>query len=190
MNQKSINLQYEILLQLIKQSQHGRNVAKQISASLTTIQRILKDLMNLNILDYKQQGKNKIFFIKDNLVAKRYVYNAENYKFLQLIEKYPILQSIIIRILGQSNSSLIILFGSYAKFNANKSSDLDIYISSKENLDNIYSKLSIKSGKFNTKDLLIKEIINNHIIIRGVEEFYEKTEFFNEVEEREKTYLS
>ena len=42
------------------------------------------------------------------------------------------------------------------------------------------SKLSIKIGKFDTKSLLIKEIIKNHIIIRGVEEFYERVEFFKE----------
>ena len=42
------------------------------------------------------------------------------------------------------------------------------------------SKLSIKIGKFNTKSLLIKEIIKNHIIIRGLEDFYERAEFFKE----------
>ncbi len=184
MNHK--NIIYEIILQLLKQSQHGRSFAKKLNTSLTTIQRVLKQLRELNVLDYKEQGKNKIFFIKNNLVAKRYVYNAENYKFLKLIEKYPKLHPIFIRILEQSNSSLIILFGSYAKFSAKKSSDIDLYISSKENLDDIYSKLSIKSGKFNTKNLLIKEIINNHVIVKGVEEFYEKTRFFDEVGEREK----
>ena len=40
------------------------------------------------------------------------------------------------------------------------------------------SKLSIKIGKYDKKSLLIKEIEKNHIIIKGVEEFYEKTNFF------------
>ena len=44
----------------------------------------------------------------------------------------------------------------------------------------INSKLSIKIGKFDTKSLLIKEIIKNHVIIRGLEDFYERVEFFKE----------
>ncbi len=33
---------------------------------------------------------------------------------------------------------------------------------------------------FDTKSLMIKEIIKNHVILKGVEYFYEKTEFFEQ----------
>jgi hypothetical protein len=46
-------------------------------------------------------------------------------------------------------------------------------------LEETNSKLSIKIGLYNKKNLLIKEIENSHIIIKGVEEFYERNEFFN-----------
>ena len=80
---------------------------------------------------------------------------------------------------------MIILFGSYAKDNPKKDSDIDIYLETndskiRDKLKEINSKLSIKIGKFDAKSLLIKEIIKNHIIIRGLENFYERVDFFKE----------
>ena len=40
------------------------------------------------------------------------------------------------------------------------------------------TKLSIKIGKYDKSNLLIKEILKNHIIIIGVERYYEKNRFF------------
>ena len=80
---------------------------------------------------------------------------------------------------------MIILFWSYAKGIPKKDSDIDIYLETndskiKNEIKEINSKLSVKIGEFDTKSLLIKEIIKNHIIIRGLEDFYERVEFFKE----------
>lgn len=80
---------------------------------------------------------------------------------------------------------MIILFGSYAKGTEKSDSDVDIYLETKDNkiknkVKEIYSKLSVKIGEFDIKSLLIKEIIKNHIIVRGVEEYYERDIFFEE----------
>ena len=112
------------------------------------------------------------------------MFNTENYQYLKFIEKYPHLEPLFEDILKQCESKLIILFGSYAKNLAKKESDIDIYIETnspelKRKISEINSKLSIKIGKFDTTSLLIKEIIKEHIIIRGVEEYYEKNGFFN-----------
>ena len=48
----------------------------------------------------------------------------------------------------------------------------------KNKIKELNSKLSIKIGDFDVNSLLIKEIIKNHVIIRGVEEFYTKNKFF------------
>ena len=42
------------------------------------------------------------------------------------------------------------------------------------------SKLSIKIGKYDKNNNLIKEIEKNHVIIKGVDEYYEKNKFFEE----------
>ena len=48
----------------------------------------------------------------------------------------------------------------------------------KEDIENINSKINVKIGIFDNDDLLINEIIKNHVIIKGVEKFYEKIKFF------------
>ena len=78
---------------------------------------------------------------------------------------------------------MIVLFGSYAKLNPKDDSDIDIYIDTTDKtikmaVNNINEKISAKIGGFNKEDLLIQEIIKNHIIIRGGETFYEKLGFF------------
>ena len=78
---------------------------------------------------------------------------------------------------------MAILFGSYAKGIAKKDSDIDIYIETenrkiKEELSIIDSKLSIKIGKFDTSSLLIREIVKNHVILKGIEEYYAKNKIF------------
>ncbi len=185
MNQNKINeinTEYEIILKLLKKTSHGRELSKEIKTSLTTVQRTLKDLEKKGVIDFTVSGRNKVYFIKKYLPAKKYVYNAENYKFTKLIAQYPNLEPLFSDIINQSTSHLIVLFGSYAKFRAKKESDIDIYIETsdkkiKKDIETINTRLSIKTGAFSTGSLLIKEIIKDHIIIKGVEQFYEKTGF-------------
>src|SRR3989344_1516530 len=179
MTQIKINYLYEVLLLLLKREMHGRELAKELKTSLTRIQSTLTELRNTNIVDYKIAGKNHRYFIKNNLISKSFILNAENYKLAKLVGKYESLGPIFQDIIEKSKCNLIILFGSYAKGTPQESSDIDIYIEStnlkiKEAVQQIYGLLSVKIGKFNTDNLLIKEIIKNHIIIKGAEEYYER----------------
>ena len=79
---------------------------------------------------------------------------------------------------------MIILFGSYAKGTPKKDSDIDIYLETNDNnvktrVKETNSKLSIKIGKYNKSSLLIKEIEKNKVIIKGMEVYYEKNNFFS-----------
>ena len=184
MTQIKINYNYEVLLLLLKKQMHGRELAKELDTSLTRIQSILTDLRNINIIDYKVEGKNHIYFIKKNLMAKSFIINSENYKLAKIINKHPQLEPIFQDIILKSKGCLIILFGSYAKGTSKKDSDIDIYIETtdqkiKEEVQKIYDLISVKIGKFNPDNLLIKEIIKNHAIISRVEKYYEKLKFFN-----------
>ena len=184
MTQIKINYQYEIMLLLLKKEMHGREITKELKTSLTRVQSALNNLRNMNILDYKVEGKNHVYFIKKNLVSKSAILNAENYKLAKILDKHPELEPIFQDIISKSKCSLILLFGSYAKGNERKESDIDIYIETtnqtiKDYAQKIHGLLSVKIGKFNTDDLLIKEIIKNHAIIKGGEEYYEKIKFFN-----------
>ncbi len=178
-----IDYQHELLLLLLRKEMHGRELAKELKTSLTRVQSILTYLRNINVLDYSVEGKNHIYFIKKNLVSKSFILNAENYKLAKIISKHQELGPIFQDIIKKSRCGLILLFGSYAKGTPTKESDIDIYIETtsskiKEEIQKIYDLISIKIGTFNSEDLLIKEIIKNHAIIKGGEVYYEKIKFF------------
>lgn len=183
MTQIKISYVSEVLLYLLNKEMHGRELAKDLKTSLTRVQSILNDLRNVNVLDYNVEGKNHIYFIKKNLVSRSFILNAENYKLAKILIRYPVLEPIFQDIIEKSRCGLIILFGSYAKGIPKENSDIDIYIETtsfktKEEIKKIYDLLSVKIGKFNPDDMLMKEIMKNHVIIKGGEEYYEKTRFF------------
>lgn len=178
------NTTLEITLNMLEKSEsHIRQIAKDLQISHTTIIRKIEELVNENVLDFKIEGRNKVFFLKKTINARNYVYMAENYKTKKILDKYPELSIIIKEILNNAKSNLIVLFGSYAKFNVKLDSDIDIFIETKdsklkEKLKQINRKISLKIGDFDLNNILIKEIIKSHVILKGVEVFYEKTRFF------------
>ena len=185
MVQNKNNLELDIILVLLRNKKHLREIARILKESHSTILRKVNELVKENILDYKKEGKNKIFFIKSNLKAKNYIYSAEIHKLNKILKKYPKLSVIFEDIKNNFSKGMIILFGSYAKETSKENSDIDIYLETNNNkiknkLKELNSKLSIKIGKFDNKSLLIREIIKNHIIVRGLEDFYERVDFFKE----------
>ena len=179
MTQNRDNIQNEIIISLLRAESHGRAIAERLNLPHASVQRALINLRKKNVIDFKQEGKNKVYFIKSTLIAKKQVYIAEHYRFTKLLERYPLLSPVIEDILKTANTNLIILFGSYAKFSAKKDSDIDIYIETENNkiksrVESINSRINVKIGKFDKNSLLIKEIIKNHIIIKGIEEYYGK----------------
>lgn len=183
MVQNKDNLELELVLLLVRGENHLRGIAKQLNESHSTVLRKLNRLAKDNVVDYKKEGRNKVFFLRKNLQAKNYIFNAERYKMIRLLKKYPEMGIIIDDLLKRCKENLIILFGSYAKFAASQESDIDIYVETadkkvKKELESVNFKIKVKIGSFDTKSDLIKEIIKNHVILRGAEEFYEKTEFF------------
>ncbi len=183
MVQNRDNLELEIILTLLKDKSHVRSIAKQLNRPHSSVLRKLNRLRDENAIDFKKEGKNKVFFIRKTIQAKSYVFSAESYKMSTTMKQYPELSVIMDSMLKVCREKLIILFGSYAKGTAKKDSDIDIYIETndvkaKEKVESLHSKISVKIGNFETDSPLIREIIKNHVIIKGLDEFYEKTGFF------------
>ena len=183
MVQKGDNLELDIIGLLLKTKSHVRGIAKKLNESHSTILRKLNNLKKENVIDYRKEGKNKVFFLKNNLTSKTYILKAELHKLTKLLRKYPELGVIFEEILKKTDEKLIVLFGSYAKGLAKKESDIDIYIETKSRsiknmIEEIHSKINVKIGIFDVKSPLIKEIMKDHILIRGVEIFYEKKQLF------------
>ena len=174
---------FEIVNVLLNNENHIRAIAKRLNINHMTIMRKIKVLSKENVVDYKQEGKNKTFFLKKTIEAKNYVFSTENYKLNNILKKYPALRGIIEKIQKNKKIKLAILFGSYAKEIAKPESDIDIYIDTdnkkiKDEASLIDSRLSIKIGKYDKSNLLIKEIEKNHVIIKGIEQYYDKSKFF------------
>lgn len=183
MSQKSYNMSVMIVQSLLKRENHIRALAKVLGTNQTTISRKMHQLYDENIVDFREEGKNKVYFLKKTLEAREYIFIVEMHKTLQAIKKYPRLRKIIDKIKENKRISLAVIFGSYAKGTATKQSDIDIYIETedrkiKEVAELIDTKLGVKIGLYDRKNILIKEIEKDHIIIKGVEKFYEKNEFF------------
>ena len=179
MAQKRNNVELDILELLLKSDNHVRGIAKKLDESHSTILRKLNNLQKENVIDSRKEGKNKIFYLKKNLISRSYILKTELHKLAKLLRKHPELSVIFEEILQKSDEKLIILFGSYAKGLEKKDSDIDIYIETKSRnvkkvIEDIYSKINVKIGTFDTKSPLIKEIIKEHIILRGIEVFYDK----------------
>ncbi len=181
-------LELEAILALLKYKElHIRGIAKIINAPHSNISRLMKRFLEKNVVDFRIEGKNKTLRFKKGIEALSYVYMAEHFKLLKLLEKYPNMSIIIDLILSKldKKSELVLIFGSYAKFNAKNDSDIDIFIETndtkiKTKVENINSKLSVKIGKFDKNSPLIKEIIKDHIMIKGIEYYYEKHNLFEQ----------
>lgn len=181
MSQNSYNT--KIVESLLQKNNHIRGLAKDLNINQMTVSRRINDLYKENVVDFRQEGKNKVFFIKKTLEAKQYAYIVEIEKVQEAVKKYPLLRSIIENISKIKKVKLAIIFGSYAKGKATKESDIDLYIETKdtklkEEIAKINTKLNVKIGLYDRQSLLIKEIEKNHLIIKGIEEYYEKTKFF------------
>lgn len=171
-------ISYNIVGELLKKPNHLRGLAKALKTNQMTISRKIRELYKNKVVDFKKEGRNKVVHLTRTLEAKQYVYMYEHQKLLQRILRYPRLRHIVEQIRKHPQVHLALIFGSYADETATPGSDIDVYLETdnkklKEELSQLDSKLSIKIGWYSGVPL-IKEIERNHLIIKGVEELYEK----------------
>jgi predicted nucleotidyltransferase len=160
-----------------------REISKLSKLPLKTCQNTLTNLEKAKILKSKVEGKNKYFSLNlENIKTKSYLLRAEIYQTDLFIEKYSQFK-IFLKSLKTTN--LIIVFGSFAKFTADKNSDLDLLTISEKGLKLPFHLLPFKLHQINMlektflkalkeQENLIKEIEENHIILNN-HSFYVNT---------------
>jgi predicted nucleotidyltransferase len=160
---------------------YGRQVAGKLKMNQKTVSNILNRLEKEEILKYSTEGKNKYYSLNMlNPQIKDIIKILEIARKNKFIQKYNKLKELFYA-LEKKAKGILVIFGSYANFTGNKDSDLDVFVigtvGEVEDLENLYKiKINIvKSSKekVNKQDVFVKEIIKNHIIIKGVEEFVE-----------------
>ncbi len=160
---------------------YGRVIARKLKMNQKTVSNILNNLEKENILKFSQEGKNKYYFLnKFNSNIKEIIKLIEIEKKIEFIGKNNKLNDLFNK-LEEKAQGILLVFGSYADYTNDKKSDLDIFIMGKisntDDLEELYNtKINIiksEKEKFNKEEHIIKEIIKNHIVLKGVEEFIE-----------------
>lgn len=176
MKQKEIK---ENIFILLKNSEsHQRELARILKTNQTNVRRALINLEKENIVENKLAGKSKIYYIKNSLEASVFEGIAEFYKLFKILEK-PVIRKIYKEIQEKINSgainpkTMIVLFGSYAKNLEKPKSDVDIYIDSnskkeKNQIQEISNSINVSFGAFDKKNLLLKEIKKNHVVLNNI----------------------
>ncbi|MEK6947555.1 MAG: nucleotidyltransferase domain-containing protein [Nanoarchaeota archaeon] len=157
-----------------------------LKISPRTAQLILEDLENKGILESKVRGKIKSYNLKISELSKRYLAFAEQYKSIAFMGNNPLVKEAIEKI-SPFIDGIGIIFGSYAKGISNKESDLDIFVAGnyeKEEIKkvsiNLGVEVSVKCYPLDTfeknigQDILLKEILKNHIVFINIEQFIQK----------------
>lgn len=176
------NLSIEIVALLLRGPAHPRAMAKVLDANHVTVLNRIAELEKCNALDYRTDGRNKVYFLKRTVEARNFAIMAEAHKLSKIVARYPAIRQIASGVQSDGRIGMALLFGSYAKGQPTKDSDIDLYVETedlklREDIRRLNSRLSVKIGAYDRTNLLIKEIEKDHVIIKGIEDYLERTGF-------------
>lgn len=158
---------------------YGRGIARKKKMNQKTVSNILNKLEKEHILKFSYEGKNKYYYLnRFNPNIKEIIKLIEIDRKIKFIEKNKGLKKLFDE-LEKRTQGMLVIFGSYTQGTNTEKSDLDVFVIGKiSNIDDLEELYSIKiniirseKGKFNKKEAIIIEIIKNHIVLKGVEEF-------------------
>lgn len=160
---------------------HGRAISKKIKEKQRSTADKLNTLAKHKILTYEAKGNAKDYYLNlKNPVVFDLMVVAEQYKSIMFLENTFMFRDLFFK-LRRIVDGYIIIFGSYARGDYSKQSDLDVLIIGKynqKNMDNILSqypikvntmpmkKKAFKNGLFKKHNFIL-EVLKYHIIMKG-----------------------
>ncbi|OFX17145.1 hypothetical protein A3K71_07080 [archaeon RBG_16_50_20] len=171
-------------------SMHLRKIARETKVDVKAVQLQLKRLERLNILSSVLKGRNKEYAVNvGNPIARYYLMLAETYASVSYLSRNFLVKKIVGEIAGRIDGTLI-LFGSFAKGELTKQSDVDLFVMDgkkrgatardvvREIGDMVGREISVKFGSkaqflrgIQESDPLVREVVSSHIVLRGVDDF-------------------
>ena len=158
---------------------YGRDISRKLEMNQKTISTILNNLEKKDVVKFSSEGRNKYYYLnifnhstKDVLklieINRKIIFLKEHSKLRRLFEE-----------LDSKSEGILLIFGSYAKGEETKKSDLDIYSMGKiKDVDDLEKSYGIKISvirsskkKFDKNLNIVKEVMKTHIVLKGVEEF-------------------
>ncbi len=170
-------------------SLHVRAIATLLNVSHMTLLPYLGQLEELKILQSTKVGRNKHYRLnQDNILTKYYLTTTEDLVAIEYLEKNQIMKKLAEQLNSLDTPNPFILFGSYANGTATDESDIDLFTigTLTKTQHGHIKKFEATFGKninvkitttknFNaalrTGDILIKEIVRNHIVLRNADPF-------------------
>ncbi len=166
-------------------SLHLREIAREIRIDVKAVQLQLKKLEKINILSSVLKGRNKEYRLNlDNLITKYYMSMAETFASISYLGQNFLIKKVADEI-GNQIEGTIMLFGSFAKSQATKESDIDIFVIGEKKPNSnamleagelVGRVISVKSSSkerfmrgLEDKDPLISEVVSSHVILKGVD---------------------
>ncbi len=168
---------------------HIREIARKMSMNHRTALLALNSLEKRGIVKHQTSGRNKVFYLnKENPRTKDHVRDVESYRLGHTLNENPTIKELYSSLLSPPISETpIVLFGSYAKGEQDKKSDIDLLLIEKNGkiLDaikkfefkydinvhvQIISQDKLERG-FREKEPLLFEIASEHIILNNQDAF-------------------
>lgn len=160
-----------------------REVEKLLEVSSRTALVTLAKLGKKGILESRTKGKIKSYTIKKSTISREFFLLTEQYKRIEFLEKNHVVKEVLEKA-DEFLQGIVIVFGSYAKGIQKEDSDLDLFIVGAcdekkiREAGNTYGlDINIRSYPMNIfekeihGDILLKEIVEHHIIIKDAEGF-------------------
>lgn len=154
-----------------------REVEKHLGISSRSALLTLEKLEKRGVLRSEIKGKIKLYEIHTSHIAREFCVLAEQYKKILFYEKNSLIREIMEKI-EPFSSGIVAIFGSYAKGLENKDSDIDLFVVGKcdtqkiEEIGKLYGKhIQVKNYSSMKEDILVREVLSSHIIIKGMERF-------------------
>lgn len=168
---------------------HARAMAKKLSVSHVTLLPHLRQLEKAKIILFRKVGKNKEYLLNpNNSLTKHYLEIAEELVTINYLVKNFQIKKISDQLSSLDLTGSLLLFGSYTKGYSTEESDIDLFYLGRLEQDQqseikkrgkIYGKeINIKNSSIEnflnglrTGDTLIREIVENHVILQNPDPF-------------------
>jgi len=160
----------------------GSALAKKKKLNQKTVANHLARWEKEHLLKSKTEGKNKVYFLnlENKELTKEFILAIEHCKTLAFYKSNPLIKEIAAKIKPHIDG-IALIFGSYAKKTQDEDSDLDLLIIGKaqeaaiEEIAQRYEQeISLKIYPQLQDDILTREAIKNHILIKNAECFVEE----------------
>ena len=180
------NIQLETLSLFTKgydKEYYIREVTRKLKVSPRTALITLAKLEKRGILESKTKGRIKFYSIRKSGLSREFMVLTEQYKKIRFLEKNPLIREVLEKTDGFMKG-IVIVFGTYAKGTQKEDSDLDLFIAGRHDerrIKHFGKKYGIEVNVKNYplkifekgigEDVLLREIAENHVIIRDAEGF-------------------